>query len=83
MTSRERTAVALARRVPDRVPYSKLWMVPEVAARLLALPREAIADRLTPQQAYRLASYVNTENILAMSRAVRELGNCPITENQR
>ncbi len=83
MTPRERVAAALACRVPDRVPYCELWIDPEVAARLLALPREAVADRFTPQQAYRLASYVNTENILAMSRAVRELGNCPITENQR
>ena len=83
MTSHERTAVALACRVPDRVPYCELWIDPEVAARLLGLPREAVADQLTAQEAHRLASYVNTENILAMSRTVRELSNCPITENQR
>jgi len=68
MTPRERVAAALACRVPDRVPYCELWIDPEVAARLLALPREAVADQLTPQEAHRLADTLGLDNLIYVLR---------------
>lgn len=62
----------LARGSPDEVRSEVRWLIANIAP----------GGGYILSSGNSLASYLDTENILAMSRAVRELGNYPITESQ-